>query len=345
MILNNSRLRDYEKCPRKFYWSTVRNLWRGSVGIDAVEGTLWHAVMECLYLGIKAELSFSTIASQCYRIIEQHFEEKLQSEDLLLDEEREFLEERCEYFKKLFDAYCERYLSKDRWEIVDTEISAITCLGDACYYCARPYDEDLILGERIQKYCPNCSSSIFYVCGRGDMLIIEAGQLKLVDHKTKGGKSPSISEPYLLAFNESPQFTTYMYILTRVLQRVIPYGIANCVGKLKTITERGNPFHRNEEIQRNDTDFLLFVEDRVNLFQQIERDTAALDPEKKPTSRCFRRNTNACRDYGRCAFYDLCFPNGFAKGNWWELPEGCEFEERDPDYVADYQNLIQEEVR
>jgi hypothetical protein len=309
------------------------------VGIDAEEGLLWHEMMECWYA-----LNGLSTPNDIYAIVDAHYDVKI-SEPNLMEEEIEFWEERRVYIKKLFDAYVARYVGKDNWEVIDTEVSAITCLGDACYECARPYSAELINGTRIESYCPNCSASIFYVVGRGDMLILEAGLLKLVDHKTKGGKSPSVSEPYLLAFNESPQFTTYMYILQRALGRKIAYGIANCVGKLKTIAERGNPFHRNEEIIRGNTDFLLFVEDRIDLFQQIERELAKLDPAKRPTTRCFRRNTNACRDYGRCAYYDLCFPYGFAKGDWWELPEVCEFVERDTDYVDDYRNLINEEVR
>jgi hypothetical protein len=336
LILNNSRLRDYEKCPRKFYWSSIRNLWRGFVGVDAEEGLLMHDVLPCWY--------DNQSMTACHTIIDAHFDKKLSASNLM-EEEVDWFTERKDYFKRLLDAYIKRYAGKEDWIKVDSEVSFITCLGDSCYNCAHPYAPELIKGLDIQQFCPSCSHSIFYVVGRGDMLIKERGLLKLVDHKTKGGKSPSITEPYLLAFNESPQFTTYMYGLGRVLEKKIHYGIANCIAKLKTIDERGNPFHRNEEITRNETDFLLFVEDRINLFQQIQEDMAKLDPEHRPSTRCFRRNTNACRDYGKCAYYDLCFPNGFAKGNWWELPVGCDFETRGADYVDDYRNLIAEEMR
>lgn len=326
MIANNSSLRDYEKCPRKFYHSRIANLWSGHYNENREEGSIFHALLAAWYTDRDTELVKEVLDAEYAPLLA----------DTAFQEQTEHFLERRDYLWRLFLAYAEHYKDED-FVVVDTETSFITSLGDSCYGCQRLYPEEATRGFKLIGSC-DCKEPIHYLVGRADMLILENGLLKLVDHKTK---KSSAGESYMAQFEESSQFTQYMYGVSRCSGRPVSLGIANVIVKLKLIAERGVPFHRNEEIVKTSVDFHIFEQDRLMLIDEIERDKAKLTPEGIPTAPCFRRNTNACRDFGKCPYYALCNP---ARHNWWEIPEGVEMERREKDYVDDYMNLIEEEV-
>jgi hypothetical protein len=214
-----------------------------------------------------------------------------------------------------------------------------------------------VSGTTIESHCAGvvevgvaCGSPIHYVVGIADAVVVENDVLKLVDHKTKGGKSPSVSDAFLASFNESRQFTGYMYIFSRVFGKDVAMGIANCIAKLKTIDKRGNPFKRAVEIVRSKLDFEAYVSDTLSLITTIEGELTHLDESdlpfpdwtRKGGEAPFRRNTDACRNYGLCEMYAICHP---ARKDWWMLPFDVagDYEVSDTDYVRDYRKLADEE--
>jgi len=125
-------------------------------------------------------------------------------------------------------------------------------------------------------------------------------------------------------------------------------GIANCIAKLKTIDKKGNPFKRALEIVRTAVDFDVYVADTLNLIRTIERELEQLDNDNLPFARDgqmpFRRNTDACRNYGLCEMYSICHP---ARKDWWTIPWDVadDYEVSHTDYVRDYRKLADEERR
>lgn len=351
-IYNNSKLKLYETCPRLFYLSSVLNLRRKSTyaNLDRDEGSLWHEIL-ATWLNPDDPHNDRLVRS----LIDEFYINRQQLSEL--DVEHEAMVERQTYMHSLWDAYLRRY-PNETWVVQAVEQKGATCLGDACYVCGESYPEASINGTFLQARCggdqheQGCGASIHYIVGVADALVLENGVFKLVDHKTKGGKSPSISDPFLASFNESRQFTGYMYIFTRILGRPIAMGIANCIAKLKTIDKRGNPFKRALEIVRTAADYRAYVNDTIALINVIEGELEQLEvnPEApslgpvipKEGTIPFRRNTDACRNYGLCEMYAICHP---ARADWWAVPFDVadDFEISDTDYVRDYRKLADQE--
>lgn len=337
-IYNNSRLRLFERCQRSYYYNVVMRLakkssWRE---VDRDEGSMLHDVL-ATWLDPKDPHN----RSRTSQVIDDYYDKLLEDADL--DIEAEAHEQRREYMHELWAAYLRCY-PNETWVVQDVEVSGFTALGDSCYICGVVYPGECIRGERVDVECDHCGARIHYVAGQADVLAIDQAVLKLVDHKTKGGKSPSVSDSYLESFNESRQFTQYMYIFTRIYGRPVSMGIANCIAKLKTIDKRGNPFKRNIEIVRTSTDFELYVADTRALIQDIEHNMAMLDENGVPLpgAHPFRRNPDACHDYGLCQFYALCWPT---RRDWWTMPFDCQYDytQAPVRYVEDFETLIQEE--
>jgi len=340
-IYNNSKLKLYETCPRLFYLSSVLNLRRKSTytNLDRDEGSLWHEILAA-WLNPDDPHNDRLVRS----LIDEFYINRQQAAEL--DVEHEAMVDRQEYMHSLWDAYLRRY-PNEPWVVQAVEQKGATCLGDTCYDCGADYPLEAIMGEKLHSQCFGCQASIHYIVGVADALVLENQVFKLVDHKTKGGKSPTISDAFLASFNESRQFTGYMYIFTRVLGRPIAMGIANCIAKLKTIDKRGNPFKRALEIVRTATDFKAYVDDTVSLINVIEGELEELEligidliPREGTTP--FRRNTDACRNYGLCEMYAICHP---ARVDWWAVPFDVadDFEISDTDYVRDYRKLADQE--
>ncbi len=337
-IYNNSKLKLYETCPRLFYFGAVVNLRKKSTyaNLDRDEGTLWHEML-AIWLNPDDPHNDGPVRVA----INRHYEKRIDEAEL--DIEVEAMKDRREYTRDLWDAYLRRY-PNETWVVQSVEQKGATCLGDTCYVCDEPYKPDSIRGEILYPHCSECIAAIHYIVGVADALVLENGVFKLVDHKTKGGKSPSVSDAFLAGFNESRQFTGYMYIFTRVLGRPIAMGIANCIAKLKTIDKRGNPFKRALEIVRTAADYRAYVSDTLGLINIIEAELEELDENNLPIEGAtpFRRNTDACRNYGLCEMYSICHP---ARDDWWAIPFDVadDFEISDTDYVRDYRKLADQE--
>ena len=336
-IYNNSKLKLYETCPRLFYLGAVLNLRRKSTYADRDrdEGSLFH---EMLALWMDPEDPHRDDLVR--EVIDNFYSARERASEL--DVEAEAARERNMYMHDLWDAYLRRY-PNETWIVQAVEQKGATCLGDECYVCANPYPEECVTGKKLFPNCSKCGAAIHYIVGVADVLVLENTVFKLVDHKTKGGKSPSVSDAFLASFNESRQFTGYMYIFSRVLGRPVAMGIANCIAKLKTIDKRGNPFKRALEIVRTAADYKAYVDDTLALINIIEIELAELDndiPLEGTTP--FRRNTDACRNYGLCEMYAICHP---ARRDWWAIPFDVadDFEISDTDYVRDYRKLADQE--
>ena len=337
-IYNNSKLKLYETCPRLFFLGAVLNLRRKSTyaNLDRDEGNLWHEML-AIWMDPKDPHQDNLVRDA----INTYYEGRVQEAEL--DVEAEAMSERAKYTNDLWDAYLHRY-PNETWVVQAVEQKGATCLGDKCYVCNEPYPEECVNGSYLTPNCAECDTTIHYIVGVADALVLENSVFKLVDHKTKGGKSPSVSDAFLASFNESRQFTGYMYIFSRVLERPVAMSIANCIAKLKTIDKRGNPFTRALEMVRTVADYRAYVDDTLALIRTIEIELAELDENNTPIKDTtpFRRNTDACRNYGLCEMYAICHP---ARRDWWAIPFDVadDFEISDTDYVRDYRKLADQE--
>jgi hypothetical protein len=236
-MYNNSRLKTYEKCPRRYYYEAILRLRRiGSwADVDREEGTMLHDVFAELYGPKQAHPK-----AAARQVIYDYYDKLIDAAELDIEVDEHTA--RRDYMFELFAAYLKRYPT-ETWVVLDVEKSGFTVLGDECYECGEPYPDEWIRGEEAGTECQWCRAAPHFVAGQADLILRDNGVKKIADHKTKGGKSPSVSDQFLASFTESRQFTQYMYIFSRVEGEPIEMGVANCVAKLKTIDKRGNPFN------------------------------------------------------------------------------------------------------
>lgn len=334
MILNNSRLKSYEACPRMFFYESIlrlRSILRNEV-LD--EGIIMHDLWAAHYLGQSIEF-IRAILKSCY----DELREQAQY-DIEVTEHNA----REEYLWRLFTGYLAKYKDEEL-KVILVEDDFITPLGDSCRDCGFVYPESYIRGEEIVISC-DCGADIHWIVGRADLLVERYSVEELWDHKTKRS---SISEAYLEAFETSPQFTQYLYGMSRKLGRSIERGVANAAAMLKTVgtaKARGNPFQRNTDIVKTSIDFQEFVKDRLEVFDEININQTRMGPPGEGpigNAHAFRKNTSNCFAYNRkCDFYNLCHP---ARTAWWTVPDSevDNFEQKEDDYVTDYTKLIAEE--
>lgn len=332
MIFNNSGLVDAEMCWRKYYLNHVRRLGRtyeeSSPTFTArFDGILWHAIMAEHYtkgthfgLGIEG-------------LIEDAFKEGLEKAEF--DEERDEIFAKKTWFFDMYEAYAENYKEEDsKWEILGVEEQLLVPMDDHCPKCQASL-QDYVPHEAPKKELCKCGAPIDYLVAQIDLRYLEDNVRRICDHKTK---KTSVSEAYLMAFQESSQFTHYMYCARRAFDEDYHTGTANVVAKLKYINKKGNPFHRNTEIIRGPLDFLEWKAERVHLRQEISRRS-----QKDPTDfRSWPRNSVSCRRWGLCDYYGFCWPT---RGDWFNPPEDLadSFEEKEEMHIDNYKALLQGE--
>jgi hypothetical protein len=303
------------------------------MGEAAFEGIVFHEMLAAHYQN-KSEEDISEILQSAYIPKRKAAE---------YEEEMLYLTKREQYLWDLYKAYKLHYDHED-FVVVDTETEFITALGDKCFSCGHAYPDEWIKGTEVGQRCNHCKAHVDYVCGRGDLIVLNRGTLQLWDHKTRASSTKEGSS-YMLGFGESSQFTQYLYGLSRTLGRKISCGVVNVIVKLKRIAALGNPFHRNDDIVKTEEDFEAFVLERKNLLDRIRTERAKFDGgSREDKIASFPRSTNQCRQYGRCFFLDFCHPTRL---DWWKLTPDLadDFVQRDPDYVNNYRNLIEEDVR
>lgn len=336
---NNSTFALFDACKRLYYLKDIEGIVPAHPEVlpgftNREEGTLWHAVMAQHY---GASLpGFPVHPGGVLGPLDDAFKLAM-ARDRLFAEDITALQERHTWWKRLYDAYASRYRETDcDWEILAVEHRFISVLGDECYHCGEPYHEDMRRGTRLVKVCDYCGVEVDYIVGQSDLITREQGVLRVTDHKTT---ARSVGEWKLASYTEDPQFTHYSYGVSRTTGEYIGTARANIVAKLKLVDERGNPFHRNNEIVRGQEDFDAFVHERRDMIRQIRQRTHELKAET-----AWPRSPGACRRFGLCDYYGVCWPT---RSDWSTLPWDLEdsFTQRPPNYVDDYEQLIQEDVR
>lgn len=335
---NNSTFNHAEACLRLYYLSAIARLsyirQEALPGFtDRDEGLLWHAVMAQHYgIGL---MGFTGHSLGPLGPVYDVFSERIGA--ATFDEDVQALKERLKWWERLYEAYAKRYVDEDvAWEVLAVEQRFVTVLGEQCPRCFSPYTDGMRKGIELVPVCA-CGAEIDYLVGQADLIIRENGVLKVIDHKTT---RRSVGEWKLASYTEDSQFTHYLYGISRVTGEWVGAGTANVAAKLKLVDERGNPFHRNSEIIRGPADFDAFVAERRDMIGML-RTRRRMDQTLPGT---WPRSPSACRRFGLCEFYGVCWPTRAA---WAALPDDLvESYERKPlNYVDDYALLIEEDVR
>lgn len=121
MRVNWSRIKQYQSCPRFYYWRYVLNLQEKRGAIPLIFGRAIHAALAAHYAG-KPERTAADLDEQ--------FEDEMQG---LLPAEKAELEKHRVYAHFVIDRYREHY-AVEPWEILAPEIEGSYALGEHQFY-------------------------------------------------------------------------------------------------------------------------------------------------------------------------------------------------------------------
>lgn len=232
-VLNTSRVLDWERCRRKFYWSSVVGL-RPRSDSTLAFGTAWHAALAALgndrtrNLEDAAQVGIATL--------------KTESEGIWNVE----MEHEADYLQRALFEYC------DEWALDEDG------------------DEELRTTEH-ELFQPLGQPPQFYFAGRLDLLTWSSRRKRFLlwDHKTKGR---SVSEGYFQSFDHSPQILGYLWAASQERGEPILDARINVFARLVNLRARGKPFHRYD-VSFSRLDLENWAATRLRQMEAIARET------------------------------------------------------------------------
>lgn len=269
--LDNTKRKEFETCPRKYYWHFEKNL-ISKIGSTKLRfGVTWHAMQEeyrrCIIEGISKSESIRK------SLLFAHKKWEKESEGLQFEPDfRSF-----EFCVKLFDAYLSHYEDLD-FRLISSE----QVFAHPLFSCA---EDEIVFTGRI-----DCIGEF------GDRPMI-------VDDKTTGWYPQSLMKQ----LERSPQLIGYAVAAEKLLDKPIDSCLANIVylnartKKDGSLGEISTGFHRNiylySDYDKNEwKKAFLAVATRI-----IDcHDDFLLDINK------FYQNMDSCFQYGECPYLCLC---------------------------------------
>jgi len=365
MLINSSRLDQFQKCNRLYYWTNLFDLGGNSPGVrpqrpnnELQTGVIVHIGAANFYRG---------------KPIKAYREEALQvlDFDALTWDERNYWLDRFEWVDRLLGEYEIWAGEQDDFEVVDVEQPFFVTLGEICYSCGQPYSAADTQG--LFSRCEACLSDIHRLAGMTDLLVRHNDRLKVIDHKT----AKSTSESYLTSWLHSLQLWGYAYGRQKATgEPVVGYAV-NILRKLETVglpqqTTKQCPDCRNgvrkklscstcagegrveKENNPSDTPFVrvwekfdgpraeLLVRARLRTIQDIKREEEHFESEPDAA---YPMNTTHCFTYGVCPMLKLCWHWGLDHPEkWYEPPIELldQFDPQPDDYLTTERLLLEE---
>jgi len=349
MIINNSRADTYTDCSRKYYWSYVH----GGTGLrpqrsndNLIFGEITHAALARMYSGEEIDDVLQNYRPDALALLD--------FDNLDFDVKNKWLDN-LDQIDSLVRAYDKWRQDNDTFSVLQVETEGFVKLGETCYQCGRPYQDNSLDAAFSPEVCIDCDSPIHYLAFRADLAVNDGGIIRIVDHKT----AASAGALYLESWHYSMQMLGYVYGYGKALGTNVGGYIVNILRKLKTLdkttkqcptcrngvrkrvgcVECGGagsvgidppvPFSReSESVPQVRLD--MFVQSRIGVANAIGSDQT------------WTPNYKACFARGKCQFLALCWNN---PGDWQNPPDSLllDFELRPADYV-DTRALIKEEM-
>jgi hypothetical protein len=287
IVLNQSRLKTYNLCRRLFGWQYIQNLRPAMQRSAPSIGIAVHAALAEYHSGESVEKSVETLRKSVEKSAGPTtvFEDKTVAESGAIGED-------------VFRAYVVHYTGSDEiWEPLNQEIEFLVEVGQ---------------GRKI------------FLRGRADNLSFVKGALYLVDYKTAGKMDPRA----LLKYELDTQLSCYIYGLSKYLTQQSqaeggpPIRVEGAIIDLLVKTKM--PQFARESYTRSDEELAEFESEFIEYAEEIRaRLTRVADGED--WKKVFPKNTEACFQYGTCAYRDLCLRDNPVRR--------AAYARRSPDYV------------
>lgn len=315
-LYDNTRISDFRRCPRFFFFRHIMSWKLSSVSeLALIFGGSWHAAMDQVWAGVAAREPRLDVINTAYDAFVSHWTEAGMDHPSEIDMERgkELAPRTPLNAREMLDGYYETRVR--------------TILGVDILEVERPFAVPLD---------PN-DPSLFYV-GRIDKIVSPGkGAVRGIEHKTTTSVSLSqglrnkgehkIRGSYLDSFSPNSQVDGYAY----ALHLLYPGERQDIWVDAALVHAKGEDF-QFIPIERRMDQLDSWLYDTHRWIEAIELEKARLMEvsEGDKFMAAFPKNTNACFDFNRpCPFLDLCK----ARANptsWNEPPPGYKIEVWDP---------------
>lgn len=275
--MNQSRLQQYNDCPRRFYWKYIEDLDLGKPALKLELGSGVHEGLAHLGAGSSMEVAIQAAIDR--------FRLELPDEALLEDERKE-ISDAEETIRRILPAYVDHW-RRTPWTPLGQEIGGKVLVGT------------ISVNGRTWK----C-----YIQFRLDKLVNWNKQIWLVDHKTAAKLDLRDVAKYAM----DVQMTAYSYAATKLLEaQGAPGGLYPRIQGVivdMLVKTKVPQFHR-EPFFRTDEDLVEFQYDWLGWMETIIRQKLRADEfeaQGLPGKLAFPKNTKNCYLFGNCPFLAIC---------------------------------------
>ena len=330
MLLNNSRYKEFQECPRKSAIHRILRLESEAKSNELAFGIAMHEGLASIYLGNSLEQSIMDFIGSY----------KAEGNPMNLDE---YLPHQA-MGQTLLRAYNNRDYCMDDFGVVQVESRFAVILGEECYNCHRKYKSELYQPD--YTMCP-CGMPIFGLAGQADLVVTRRNKYVIVDHKT----TASIGKEYLASWGHDFGMIGYCYGTGKALGKPIQRFGMNIIKKLKTVEKDSKtcPDCRNGSRKKllclscnktgrvpmqppkafyrefytvADQDFRAMIDNRIALGLGIWNQGKMFEGEPGAQRKhLFPMNSTTCHKYGTvCDYIPCCWENN-PDNAWWDIPE------------------------
>lgn len=303
---DNTRISDFRRCPRLFYYRHIRDWTPGKKGPALIFGSAWHAAMDAVWPEMcgKADANKKTIVEKGYEAFLQSWTaDGLPHPNNMTSEEAEALSPRLPAIalEMLYG-----YVEKRKRLLSEMEL----------VYVERPFAVPL----------SPTNAALFYV-GRLDKVVKYKGDHLVIEHKTTTAykKDGPFRAQFIDSFSPNSQVDGYIHALHMLFGK-----------KAKAVWIDASLVHKQVHdgfqfipVERQFAQIDAWLWEAHYWINQIEENSGLVDetdPEE-PFLSTFPKNTSSCSDYGGCPYAVLCkslsnpaqqgeTPQGFLKDHW-----------------------------
>jgi hypothetical protein len=296
MILNISRVKEFNQCRQKMKYHHVDELEENSIAIPLMTGGAFHEGA-AKYLATKDVKSAVQESETSYR-------KKLEGQ-MILPEERRSIEQQVELAKRMVDVFATHF-NDTEMVVISPEVEFCIPLPNTehhCYFFHKLLHPDIPFHEcKMRSKTFNSEPrqvghcwQPHYFRGKTDAVISWKGKIWLLEHKTTAMTGNIFYDKFMLDF----QTTGYLYGIGKALG-TRPHGFLlnvlkkpnkNAKDQLSVSFEREPYLRSDEDISRFESQFIL----------------QAQEYERAVTDNIIWMNPDSCTSWNRrCYFWDVC---------------------------------------
>lgn len=305
-LYDNTRLSDFKRCPRYYYYRHIRNWVASGVGLPLVFGSAWHAAQEEIWPAlVEGKMPQNEVVERAYLAFLAEWQKEGLPWPLDLETEQEFAPRTPANALEMIHGYVEiRAKQMGDLEMVSVEKPF-----------AVPLDPE--------------DATLFYV-GKIDKIIRVKSRKKYraIEHKTTTAysKGAGFRSSFVDSFSPNSQVDGYLYCLHMTFPDAVEGVWVDAALVHKTEHEVFKFIPVEKKLDQLDA-WLWETRSWIDLVEANKKQAEGQHNHEYMAA--FPKNTNSCHDFNKsCQYIDLC--KAWANPSNKPLPLGFQEEVWDP---------------